>query len=260
MDRPRIICHILQSVDGNIDSDFFTLPELSPAYRAFSRIREEYACDAVISGATTAAEIYRGRFVDNLPTSSERWPRTDWKARQADRYAVVIDGTGSVRWESGDVERKGCFAFGKASRFATGDGSILRIETRHRGEKLHVIVVLQENASDAYISHLRKAGVSYIFAGKDSLDLPLAARKLKELFGIQSMLLSGGGVVDWSFLQAGLIDEISLVIPPVIDGGVRLPSAFDDSPLAVGHAPVALKLADVQRLEGDALWLRYVPT
>ena len=234
MDRPKIICHILQSVDGNIDGDFFTLPELSPAYRAFSRIREEYACDAVISGATTAAEIYRGRFVDNLPTSSERWPRTDWKARQADRYAVVIDGTGSVRWESGSVER--------------------------RGEKLHVIVVLQENASDAYISHLRKAGVSYIFAGKDSLDLPLAARKLKELFGIQSMLLSGGGVVDWSFLQAGLVDEISLVVPPVIDGGVRLPSAFDDSPLAAGHAPVALKLADVQRLEGDALWLRYVPT
>ena len=234
MDRPRIICHILQSVDGNIDGDFFTVPEIGSAYRAFARIGEEFACDAVVSGATTAAEIYRGRFVDKLPTSSERWPRTHWKARQADRYAVVIDGTGSVRWESGSVDR--------------------------RGEKLHVIVVLQKNASDAYISHLRKAGVSYIFAGKDSLDLPLAARKLKELFSIQSMLLSGGGVVDWSFLQAGLIDEISLVIPPVIDGGVRLPSAFDDSPLAVCHTPVALHLTDVQRLEGDALWLRYVPT
>ena len=234
MDRPRIICHILQSVDGNIDGDFFTMPELGPAYRAFSRIREEYACDAVISGATTAAEIYRGRFVDDLPTSSERWPRTDRKAGSAEKYAVVIDGTGSVRWESGSVER--------------------------RGEKLHVIAVLQENASDAYISHLRKAGVSYIFAGRDSLDLPLAARKLKELFGIESMLLSGGGVVDWSFLQAGLIDEISLVVPPVIDGGVRLPSAFDDSPLAVCHTPVALHLTDVQRPEGDALWLRYVPT
>ena len=231
MDRPRIICHILQSVDGNIDGNFFTVPEMGSAYRAFARIREEYACDAVISGATTAAEIYRGEFIGNLPKASERWPRTDWKARSAEKYAVVIDGTGSVCWESGSVDR--------------------------RGEKLHVIVVLQENVSDAYISHLRKAGVSYIFAGRDSLDLPLAARKLKELFGIESMLLSGGGVVDWSFLQAGLIDEISLVVPPVIDGGVRLPSAFDDSPLAISHAPVGLTLADVQRLEGDALWLHY---
>ena len=132
MDRPRIICHILQSVDGNIDGDFFTLPELGPAYRAFSRIREDYACDAVISGATTAAEIYRGGFIGILPKASERWPRTDRKAASAEKYAVVIDGTGSVRWESGSVERKGCFAFGKASRFATGDGSILRIEARHR--------------------------------------------------------------------------------------------------------------------------------
>ncbi len=234
MDRPKIICHILQSVDGNIDGDYFTVPEIGSAYRAFARIREEYACDAVISGATTAAEIYRGGFAGNLPTASEHWPRTDRKAASAEKYAVIIDGTGSVRWESGNVER--------------------------RGEKLHVIVVLQENASDAYISHLRKAGVSYIFAGKDGLDLPLAARKLKELFGIESMLLSGGGVVDWSFLKAGLIDEISLVVPPVIDGGVRLPSAFDDSPLAISHAPVMLTLTDVQRLEGDALWLCYVPT
>ena len=36
MDRPRIISHILQSVDGNIDGDFFTVPEIGSAYRAFS--------------------------------------------------------------------------------------------------------------------------------------------------------------------------------------------------------------------------------
>ena len=134
MDRPRIICHILQSVDGNIDGDFFTVPEIGSAYRAFSRIREEFACDAVVSGATTAAEIYRGGFIGILPQASERWPRTDRKAASAEKYAVVIDGTGSVRWDSGSVERKGCFAFGKASRFATGDGSILRIEARHRAK------------------------------------------------------------------------------------------------------------------------------
>ena len=99
--------------------------------------------------------------------------------------------------------------------------------------EMHVITVLQENVSDAYIAHLRHAGVSYVFAGKDSLDLPLAVRKLKEQFGIEKMLLSGGGIVDWAFLQAGLIDEISLVIPPVIDGGTGLASAFDDSAFAV---------------------------
>ena len=126
-----------------------------------------------------------------------------------------------------------------------------------RGDKMHVVTILQENVSDAYIAHLRQAGVSYVFAGKDSLDLPLAVRKLKEQFGIKKMLLSGGGIVDWAFLQAGLIDEISLVIPPVIDGGTELASAFDDSVFAENHSSKALSLIDVQRLDGDCIWLRY---
>ena len=231
MDRPKIICHILQSVDGNIDGSFFNRPETMPALREFSRIREEYACDAVISGATTASEIYASITTDNLPEVQETYPHTDWQAAKADKYAVIVDGEGKIHWQSGIVER--------------------------RGDKMHVITILQENVSDAYIAQLRQAGVSYVFAGKDSLDLPLAVRKLKEQFGIEKMLLSGGGIVDWAFLQAGLIDEISLIIPPVIDGGTGLASAFDDSAFAANHSPKPLSLIDVQRLDGDCIWLRY---
>ena len=231
MNRPKIICHILQSVDGNIDGSFFSLPETMPALREFSRIREEYACDAVISGAVTASEIYANSLADDLPEVPEAYPRTDWQAAKADKYAVIIDSQGTVHWQSGMVER--------------------------RGGKMHVVTILQENVSDAYIAHLRQAGVSYVFAGKDSLDVPLAVRKLKEQFGIEKMLLSGGGVVDWAFLQSGLIDEISLVIPPVIDGGTGPASAFDDSAFAENHRPKALALIGVQRLDGDCIWLRY---
>lgn len=231
MDRPKIICHILQSVDGNIDGSFFSQPETMPALREFSRIREEYACDAVISGATTASEIYASITTDNLPEVQETYPRTDWQAAKADKYAVIVDGEGKIHWQSGMVER--------------------------RGDKMHIITILQENVSDAYIAHLQQAGVSYVFAGKGSLDLPLAVQKLKEKFGIEKMLLSGGGIVDWAFLQAGLIDEISLVIPPVIDGGTGLASAFDDSVFAENHSSKALSLIDVQRLDRDCIWLRY---
>ena len=231
MDRPKIICHILQSMDGNIDGSFFSQPETMPALREFSRIREEYACDAVISGATTAAEIYASIITDNLPEVQETYPRSDWQAAKADKYAVIVDGEGKIHWQSGMVER--------------------------RGDKMHIITILQENVSDGYIAHLRQAGGSYVFAGKDSLDLPLAVRKLKEKLGIEKMLLSGGGIMDWAFLQAGLIDEISLVIPSVIDGGTGLASAFDDSAFAGNHRPKALALIDVQRLDGDCIWLRY---
>lgn len=177
MNRPRIICHILQSIDGNIDGAFFSKPETMPALRKFAHIREEYACDAVISGAITAAEIYDCGHAEDLPETAQYFPREDRQVAKADKYAVIIDGQGTLAWQSGTVQR--------------------------RGSSMHVIAVLQENVTDSYLAHLRRAGVSYIFAGKDSLDLTLAARKLKEQFGIRTMLLSGGGVVDWAFLQAG---------------------------------------------------------
>lgn len=38
----------------------------------------------------------------------------------------------------------------------------------------HIIEVLCENASDAYLAYLRSIGVSYVFAGAEEMDLPLA--------------------------------------------------------------------------------------
>ena len=94
---------------------------------------------------------------------NETYPRTDWQAAKVDKYAVIMDGQGMIRWQTGMVER--------------------------RGTKMYVIAVLQENVSDGYIACLRQAGVSYVFAGKESLDLPLAIGKLKDQFGIEKMLL-----------------------------------------------------------------------
>ncbi|WP_430348822.1 hypothetical protein [Thermoanaerobacterium thermosaccharolyticum] len=44
------------------------------------------------------------------------------------------------------------------------------------------------------------------------MNLPLAVQKLKKLFGIQTLLLEGGGIANGSFLQEELIIEISLVV------------------------------------------------
>lgn len=232
MNRPQIICHILQSVDGNIDGAFFASPACRLVLPEHGRIREEYDCDAVISGAVTAAEIYADGFIEPDTAGTHDLPRTDRMVSHYDRYAVIIDGTGTVDWKQGIVERK--------------------------GKKMQVITVLQENVPDAYLLQLQKAGVAYLFAGESALDLTLAAEKLKTQYGIRKMLLAGGGKVDWAFLQAGLIDEISLVIPPLADGGTGLASAFDKSSF-VGGNPIQLKLLDVQILLNDAVWIRYKP-
>ena len=70
-------------------------------------------------------------------------------------------------------------------------------------------------------------------------------------------MVAGGGTINWSFLAAGLIDELSLVIAPVADGGTKSASIFEQSEFLPRSGPVAFHLAEAKTINGDVLWLRY---
>ena len=79
----------------------------------------------------------------------------------------------------------------------------------------------------------------------------------KALFKIDTLMLSGGGFINWSFLQAGLVDELSLVIAPLADGENKTPTLFERSDFLPASAPVEFALKSVEVGQGDSLWLRY---
>jgi len=105
-----------------------------------------------------------------------------------DLTAVAIDPSGKCRWDSNMVSTE------------------------------HVIEVLTERVSMAYLKHLRDRQVSYVFAGKTAIDLKMALAKLARLFGIRKARVDGGGIVWGSFLKASLVDEISHIVVPNADG------------------------------------------
>ena len=74
---------------------------------------------------------------------------------------------------------------------------------------------------------LREKGISYIVSGKSSVDLANAVNQLGEQFGIRTLLLEGGGRINGAFLQADLVDEVSLLVVPGIDGRHDIPAVFD---------------------------------
>ena len=235
MNRPYVICHIVSSVDGKIDGEYFGAPELQPCLAESNRIRAEYDCKATLYGATTMAETYAGGFVGELPKAQEVYPRTDYLAEtEVDRYFICIDIGGSVAWESKYIEKKG-------------------------RPRAHSIVVLCEDVSDDYIAYLRSYDISYIFAGKKTLDCDMVMEKLYALLGIQKLMICGGGIVDYTFLQAGLIDELSLVVAPLTDDGTDSATVFDKAVFHPQTDPIAFKLLGADVLDGDTLWLRYEP-
>ena len=56
----------------------------------------------------------------------------------------------------------------------------------------------------------------------EKLDSKIAVEKLYRLFGIGTLLICGGGTVNWTFLQQGVVDELSLVIAPCIYADVGI--------------------------------------
>jgi len=68
-------------------------------------------------------------------------------------------------------------------------------------------------------------------------------------------MLEGGGKINGGMLRAGLVDEVSVLISPVVDGRIGTPALFDDDADEV--TPRRLALESVERRADDMLWLRY---
>lgn len=86
-------------------------------------------------------------------------------------------------------------------------------------------------------------------AGKKNLDCRLAMEKLYEYFRIEKVLICEGGVVNWSFLQAGVIDELSFFLTPVSDGSRGEASVFTQIPSLNEGRPVEFVLKDIEKSE-----------
>ena len=70
-------------------------------------------------------------------------------------------------------------------------------------------------------------------------------------------MLEGGGHINGSLLNAGLIDELSLLILPVADGTPKTPTTFEVSEYLQKGPATELQLMDVKKLEYDVIWLTY---
>ena len=235
MDRPRVICHMLMSLDGKIDGRYFSMPETRPGFKKYGELRAFYGCPATIYGTTTAAEGYADGYVyvSDLPERSAEAPGPVYVGESgAESYIIAMDPEGTLKWSSPAVEKKG-------------------------RPRAHIIEALTERASASYIAYLESLGISYIIAGEKLIDCEFLLRKLKEHFGIDSVLLAGGGITNWTFAAQGLVDELSIVLVPTADGDIGAASLFEAGNLAP-VIPKAFTLKAVEVIENDTLWLRYI--
>jgi 5-amino-6-(5-phosphoribosylamino)uracil reductase len=225
--KPYVICHMCTTIDGRILTDRWPrLPGGGSPAKLFESTADSLRIGAWLVGTTTMKE-FAGRD-RKLPPAGGRIERTDHLAdRRARRFAIGADAKGRLRFDEPDVE---------------GD---------------HVVLLVTSQATNAYLAHLQKAGVSYLFCGDDDLDLKLALDKLRRTLGIRKLLLEGGGTFNGAMLRAGLVDEVSQVVVPVVDGGRGILSLFDLPGDPPRKALAALRLKSHRSLRGGVSWFRY---
>ena len=234
MDRPYIICHMMTSLDGKITGPFMDTQAAGEVGEEYERINRFYAPQAWVNGRVTIDENFTFGAEPELDPSTPAYSREDFAALVgAESYLVAVDPHGRLGWQKNYVEYAG-------------------------RPKSYVIEVLTESVSDAYLDFLRRKKISYLFAGSDGLNCTLAVRKLKKLFGIERLKLSGGGLVNGAFLQEGLVDELSLLIVPAADGERSTPSLFERADYLPQVPPTTFTLKAMEQTKGDGVWLRYL--
>lgn len=220
--KPYVVMHMGISIDGRIVPNTWPKAAKSELSEIYEDIHQKLKGDAWIVGRVTMAEFGKG---EPRPTRAEEvYPRSTWKAPNASKgpYGVALDQAGKLH---------------------------LNVNTANNDP---IVAVLTEAVSDDHLAELRRDGISYVFAGATELDLGMVLEQLNAEFGIERLLLEGGGGINGSFLESGLIDEVSLLIAPIADGSEGPTLLTKGAPAAV-----LLKLDSVEQMQGDFLYVRY---
>ncbi len=225
--RPYVICHMCTTIDGKIlGNRWGKFPGGIDSATLFETTAASFGIGAWLVGTTTMDE-FDGPKV-KLPRARSPVMRQDHIAhKKAKRLAIGADARGVLRFQDSEVQ---------------GD---------------HVVLLVTDRVSDDYLAHLQAAGVSYLFCGRKGIDLHVALRKLGSAFRLRKVMLQGGGKFNGAMLKAGLVDEISHVIVPVVDGGVGVSSFFDIPGQPPPRAAATLRLLWRKALPGGVTWLRY---
>lgn len=111
------------------------------------------------------------------------------------------------------------------------------------------IIALSEKAPEERIREI--SGIAeVIICGKDIVDLKCLLERLGKK-GIRSILLEGGGTLNWSMIKEGLVDQVRVAVSPVIVGGKDAKTLVDGSGYESVEQGMKLKLSKYYPLDRD---------
>jgi len=118
------------------------------------------------------------------------------------------------------------------------------------------IIAVSKKISKSNFDKLRKFPVEVISVGKNSVNIKLLLKKLSDR-KIKTILVEGGGTVNWEFIKQNLFDELIITVSPFLIGGIDAISFLQGQGFKkISNSP-NLHLKSIKRLKNH-LVLNYV--
>ena len=173
--------------------------------------------DAIIIGISTV-------IVDN-PRLTVRWV----KRCGTTPVRIIVDSTGRIPLDS----------------------KILK-----SASKINTIVAVTSKASDKRIDKIKSTGAMVIVAGTRTVDLKELFYILKKM-GFNKILVEGGGELNWSVLQLGIVNELMVTVAPRIVGGRTATTLVEGDGYTKISEGIKMELIKISRQNNGEVILYY---
>ncbi len=223
---PRVILHNAMSLDGRITN----FPADLDLYYSLAA---QWNPDAILFGSETVLAAVRDNPSLEVPKEHEELFRPAENAVPDPRpFLVIADSRGRVRcWD------------------AIQKWPYMR----------DVLALCSSSTPPDYLSYLADRNIGTIVTGKVRIDLRSALEALNARYGVKVVRVDSGGTLNSVLLREGIVDEVSVMIHPVLAGGEAGPTIFNPLNTGMHDVSIPLWLQHSEVLEHGIIWARYTP-
>lgn len=122
-------------------------------------------------------------------------------------------------------------------------------------KKIPTILAVSKKASKQNISNLKKHSLEIVVVGENKINIKNLLKALSKK-KIKTLLVEGGGTVNWEFIKQGLVDEMIVTITPYLVGGQKAISLVEGEGFSKIQNSKKLKLKKIYKL-GNEIVLHY---
>ena len=118
-------------------------------------------------------------------------------------------------------------------------------------KEISTVVAVTSRAPKRRVDALQRRGVKVLVCGNGRLVLLESLLRDLAKMGLRKILLEGGGILNWSMLSNGLVDQVSVAITPRILGGENAITLVEGKGVARIEDAVKLRLQNVAKFGQD---------